>query len=350
MKSESNISAKEANQRLDKFLSQKFSQYSRAYLKEQIKAGVVLVDDKIVKPSYVLREGDLVAFAPEFTAPNEQKILPNPEIKLDIIYEDGDALVINKPAGLSVHPRQDKNGRPLAGEVNNTLISGLLARYPAIATIGDSPALRPGLVHRLDKDTSGVMIVAKNQTSFDWLKKQFQERKVAKKYLALVVGRPKEKQGVMKNLLMRSASDPTKQKVLSYKSPLPSDEGRAGWGDEKISNTTPSQSPPQLRWRRISEAITQYKIFKEFKNFTLIEARPKTGRLHQIRVQFAALGLPVAGDAKYGSRQRPCPPGLARQFLHAQKLKITLPDGSKKAFSSPLPPDLTKVLKGLARK
>ncbi|MDD2753182.1 MAG: RluA family pseudouridine synthase [Candidatus Portnoybacteria bacterium] len=346
-------------QRLDKFLQEKFPQYSRAFIKEQIKLGNFLVypeqsrgvNGEKVKPSYILRQGDQVALAPGFNLPDAAQILPNPAIKLDIIFENDDVIVINKPAGLSVHPRQDKNGLPLLQEINTALVSGLLAYYPAITDAGDilnpprsslkggskisSPPLggvrpkvleggdfypaniRPGIVHRLDKDTSGVMIIAKNQASFDWLKKQFKERQTTKKYLALVHGLLKIKEGEIKTLLHRAVSDPTKQKVSK-------NEGK--------------------------EAITGYKVIKEFKGYSLIEASPKTGRLHQIRVHLAHLSHPVAGDAKYGDKRLPILPGLDHQFLHAQELKITLPGGSKKTFFAPLPADLQATLDTLAGK
>ncbi|MDD2730629.1 MAG: RluA family pseudouridine synthase [Candidatus Portnoybacteria bacterium] len=311
--------------RLDKYLLAGFPQYSRAYLKEQIKLGNFLVYPersqgtigKKVKPSYILRQGDAVALAPDFTLPDTTKILPNPDIKLETIYEDDNVLVISKPAGLTVHPRQDKNGLPLASELNNTLASGLLARCPAIAAVGDSPALRPGIVHRLDKDTSGVIIAAKNQKSFTWLKKQFKERKTKKKYIALVAGKLKEKSGEIKIFLARAKSDPAKQKVVK-------NGGK--------------------------EAITEYQVIKEFNLYSLLEASPRTGRLHQIRVQLAWLGHPVAGDKKYGSQKLPIPSGLSRQFLHAEKLAITLPDGQKRVFEAPLPADLKNVLNALENK
>jgi len=391
--------------RLDKYLTKKYPNLSRVYIKDQIKLGNFLVypvrsqpenynipekkpkaksqnkldteikhgwdsngvEGKIVKPFYLLRESDLVVFAPGFTLPESARLLPNPNIKLDIIYEDDNVIVINKPAGLSVHPRQDKAGRPLLSEVNTTLVSGLLAYYPAIANVGDSitspypspskgegtefasipsppfeggekegvtsPLLRPGLVHRLDKDTSGVMIIAKNQTSFEWLKAQFKERQTAKKYLALAHGSLKAKQGEIKTLLARAKENPTKQKVLprinaDLKTPL-------------IDAETKTKG---------KEAITEYKVLKEFKDYTLLEASPKTGRLHQIRVHLAHIGHPIAGDAKYGAKLLPSPPGLTRQFLHAQELEITLPDGQEKTFLAPLPAELQTVLGALENK
>jgi len=300
--------------RLDKYLTNKYPALSRAYIKTQIKLGNFLVEGKLAKPFYVLRAGDNVILAPDFTLPDATRILPNHKIKLDIIYEDQNVIVINKPANLSVHPRADKNGLPLLSELDSTLASALLAYYPTIANVGDSPALRPGLVHRLDKDTSGIMIIAKNQPSFDWLKKQFQERLTAKKYLALVHGALKEKQGEIKTKLARAKKNPTKQKVSAQ-------EGK--------------------------EAITEYKVLKEFKNFSLVEASPKTGRLHQIRVHLAHLGHPVVGDKKYGLKNQLIPAGLTRQFLHAQELKITLSDGSKRTFFAPPPTELQAVLEAL---
>lgn len=314
--------------RLDKYLTNKYSALSRAYIKNQIKLGNFLVNGKQAKSFYDLRESDLVAFAPGFSLPGTTQILPNPDIKLNVIYEDQNVIVINKPAGLSVHPRQDKNGLPLLAEIDATLVSGLLAYYPAIATVGDQTPkgagdpesklpdvlIRPGLVHRLDKDTSGAMIIAKNQNSFDWLKKQFQDRLVSKKYIALVHGRLKEKNGVIQTRLSRSVKNPTKQKIAK-------DSGK--------------------------EAVTEYRVIKEFKDYSLVEACPKTGRLHQIRVHLAYIGHPVAGDKKYGNHSLPEPAGLKRQFLHAAELKIALPgppDGQEKLFTAPLPAELASLL------
>lgn len=308
------IRQQEAGRRLDKFIAAKFLQYSRAFIKEQIKLGNILIGGKKVKPSYVLRQGDCVALAPSFIVPTT-KIQPNSDIKLNIIYEDENVMVIDKPAGLTVHPRQTKTGAPLTKELNNTLVSGLLARHPLLTNVGDNATIRPGLVHRLDKDTSGLMIIAKNQKSFEWLKKQFQERKVRKVYWALVHGVLAQDEGVIDMRLSRSKSDPTKQKI-----------------DKSGKN-----------------AATAFRVLRRFSDYTLVEVMPQTGRLHQIRVHFAWLGYPVAGDKKYGPKNRPTPPGLERQFLHAAELKITLPDGQEKMFSSALSKDLTKAVAKLEK-
>ena len=302
MKKQFTITEENSNQRFDKFILKNWPQYSRAYLQKQIKAGAVLVNGEIRKPSYILRENDKIDV--QILPPVQISLEPEPTIGLNIVYEDNDEMVIDKPAGLTVHPSDTQK--------SGTLVNGLLAHYPLLADIGDDPT-RPGIVHRLDKDTSGLMIIAKNNQAFRFLKNQFKNKSVEKKYLALVAGRLKEANGKIETFISRSKSDPTKQKV--------SQTGK--------------------------KAITLYKTVKEFKNFTLIEAQPKTGRMHQIRVHLAWLGCPVAGDNKYGLKKRACPEGLARQFLHAAKLAIILPDGQKKYFISQLPPDLDMILAGL---
>jgi len=336
------ITKKESNQRLDKFLIKHFPEYSRVYLQKQIKSGAVLVHPvrnlpkvsknlppepqakslrknktklkhgwisngvnwQIKKPSYILKDGDRIET--NIKPPEKISLTPDPSIKLNMIYEDNDVLVIDKPAGLTVHPSDTQK--------NGTLVNGLIAYYPLLKNVGDD-ALRPGIVHRLDKDTSGLMIVAKNNQAFTFLKNQFKNKQVEKKYLALVVGKPKELSGVIKTFITRSKSDPTKQKV--------------------------SASPTDR------EAITDYKTIREFKNFTLLEAQPKTGRMHQIRVHLAYIGCPVAGDQKYGRKNQIVLPELKRQFLHAASLKVTLPNERKRTFFSPLPSDLKRVLGSL---
>lgn len=300
------IKKQDAGQRLDKFILKNWQEFSRAYLQRQIKAGAVSVNGRIKKPSYTLKENDEIDA--EIFPPPEISLEPASSIKLSIVYEDKDVIVLDKPAGLIVHPS--------ASQKSGTLINGLLARYPLLKNVGENP-LRPGLVHRLDKDTSGLMIVAKNNQAFEFLKNQFKNKLVEKKYLALVVGKPKESSGEIKTFITRSKSDPTKQKV-----------------DDKTGK----------------KAITLYKTIKEYKDFTLLEAQPKTGRMHQIRVHLAWLSNPVAGDKKYRKyrqKNQPLPANLKRQFLHAYSLKLNLPGGQKKTFHSPLPPDLETFLSAL---
>jgi len=172
-------------------------------------------------------------------------------------------------------------------------------------------------IHRLDKDTSGIFLVAKNEKALEFFQKQFQERKVEKKYLALVVGNLKNKEGEIKTLLGRSPKDPRKQKV--YLPHEPQNEGKR-------------------------EAVTRYKVLQRFKDYDLIEVKPETGRKHQIRAHFTYLGHPVAGDKLYGFKGQVCPKGLKRQFLHASYIKIELPNGEIKEFQSELPNELKTKL------
>jgi len=197
-----------------------------------------------------------------------------------ILYEDNDLLVIDKPAGMIVDDI-------------------------------------PRRVHRLDKDTSGVFLIAKNDKALEFLQKQFKERKVKKKYLALVAGNLKKGEGVIETLIGRSPGDRRKQKVY-----LPGE--------------------PNAQEKR--KATTEYKALQRFENYNLIEVEPRTGRKHQIRTHFAYLGHPIAGDKLYGFKGQICPEGLKRHFLHASYLKIKLPDGETKEFKSELPDDLKLCL------
>ncbi len=202
---------------------------------------------------------------------------------LKVIYENDDLLVIDKPAGINSDDFEKR-------------------------------------VHRLDKDTSGILLIAKNDKVLEFLQKQFKEGKVKKKYLALVIGNLKNKEGVVETLIGRSAGNRKKQKVY-----LPLEPG--------------------FQSKRI--AITKYQVLQRFKDYDLIEVKPKTGRKHQIRTHFAYLGHPIAGDNLYGFKNQPRPQGLKRQFLHACYLKIKLPNSQEKEFKSELPKDLQKILKNL---
>jgi len=229
-------------------------------------------------------------------------------MELKVIYEDDDLLVIDKPAGITVF---------LENKITEkTLIEHLLEKYPDLKNVGKSP--RYGIVHRLDKNTSGILLIAKNSEVLNFLQKQFKERKIIKKYLSLVVGDIKANRGKIETLINRSPKNRKKQKVY-----LPLE--------------------PDSKGKR--KAITEYRILKRFKNYTLVEVISKTGRKHQIRCHFAYLGHPIAGDKLYGFKNQPCPRNLKRQFLHANYLKLRLPDGQEKEFKLNLPKDLEKVLK-----
>jgi len=214
---------------------------------------------------------------------------------IPIIYEDNNMVVIDKPAGILVHPVLNEK---------NTLLDFLKIKY-----------LDAQLVHRLDKDTSGLMVVAKNEKTYEWLKSQFLNREILKKYLALVIGNFKDKKGIIAKSISKSRK-------------------RGG-----------SQTIAPIGKRR--EAITRYEVIKEFKNYSLLEVSPKTGRTHQIRVHLASIGHPIAGDEKYKFKRQPVLRGLNRQFLHASYLQFKMPDGNIKELRSELPEDLNKLLENL---
>jgi len=213
--------------------------------------------------------------------------------KLKIIYEDDDILVIDKPAGINVL----------------SLIKLLSKKYPNLRK-----------VHRLDKDTSGILLIAKNNKSLIFLQEQFKQRRVEKRYTALVIGTLKDNQGEIKTLIGRNPKNRKKQKVFL-------------------------RGEPGSKGKR--EAITEYRVIEKSKDCTLVEVKIKTGRKHQIRCHFSYLGYPLAGDKKYEFKNQLCPEELNRQFLHASYLKIKLPNGKIKEFHSNLPEDLKEVLKKL---
>lgn len=303
------ITAKDVGQRLDLWLATKFHDKSRAWLKKEIKAKHILVNKETKKQSYRLKEGDLLEI--ELKDPGPFLLEPNPNIKISVIYEDNDVLVINKPAGISVHP-----GNPPR---NDTVANWFINYCPSARNVGDDSEFRPGIVHRLDKDTSGVMLLAKNKEAFDSLKNQFKEREVDKKYLALVFGKSKRKSGWIDFPIARSLKDPTKQVALGKR------------------NAHQQKTKPR-------PAKTFYRVKEEFRNYSLIEVSPQTGRMHQIRVHLAAAGLPIVGDRKYGSGTLKNALGLKRQFLHAQSIGFVSLEGEKINVSAPLPPDLKKAL------
>jgi 23S rRNA pseudouridine1911/1915/1917 synthase len=229
----------------------------------------------------------------------------------NIIYQDQDILAVNKPAGITVFNEQPS--------LKKSLIDYLIADISELSSVGNAP--RYGIVHRLDKETSGIVLVAKNEKTLLFLQKQFRNREVVKKYIALVCGKIKENQGKIETYIARASSG-IKQKVYS---PL----------------------DPEIKNKKKRKAITGWRVLKKYKEFTLIEAAPLTGRKHQIRTHLAYLGHPIAGDKLYAFKNQPCPEGLSRHFLHAGYLKIKLPDEQTKKFYSDLPKDLNEVLKKL---
>lgn len=229
---------------------------------------------------------------------------------MKIVFEDNNIIVIDKPANLTVHPTKL--------EQTNTLVNQLIAYYPAIKGVGDPSTssrqvnLRPGIVHRLDKDTSGLIIIAKNNKSFEYLKKQFQQRKIIKKYLALVYGKVKDTKGVITKSISLSKKDYNKRSALL--------DGKS------------------------KSAWTEYRVIKRFNDYTLLEIYPKTGRTHQIRIHLKSIGYPIVGDKQYKFKRQKTLQGLTRQFLHAQYLKFNMLNGKIAEFKSELPKDLETVL------
>jgi 23S rRNA pseudouridine1911/1915/1917 synthase len=291
-------------QRIDKFLATKLPELSRTRLQALIKDGQVTIDGQIVR-----KGGQLVSFNNSVAVtipPQKQTELIPEEYPLDIIFENKDILVINKPSGMVVHPS--------AGHNSGTLVHAVLAHAPHIEGIGGEG--RPGVVHRLDKDTSGLILMAKNDLSHRWLQNQFRTRQVGKIYLALVDGKPPTAQGRVEAPIGR---DPTQRKKMAIVSPQ---KGRL--------------------------ATSEYKTIKAYARHTLLEVHPITGRTHQIRLHMAFLSCPVVGDRVYGRRNPSLE--LDRHFLHAFRLIIRLPGESKPdTFEAPMPEDLKRLLEELSK-
>ena len=299
------ITVDQGGDRLDRFLASALPDLSRTHLQRLIEDGFVAVDNVAVfKTGARLTGGERITVRVPPPAPTD---LLAESIPLNVIYEDGDLIVINKPAGMVVHPS--------AGHARGTLVNAVLGHDPDIEGVGDEA--RPGIVHRLDKDTSGLIVVAKNDPAHRYLQAEFKNRAARKVYLALVVGRPKTQAGRIEAPIGR---DPKNRQRMAV---VPESKGR--------------------------EAITEYRVCESFKNYTLIEAEPKTGRTHQIRVHFAFLGCPLAGDVLYATRQSAGMKieGLKRHFLHAHRLTLRLPSGEERMFESPLPDDLETILREL---
>ena len=288
--------------RLDKFLVGCLPEFTRSRLQTLIKDGRVCVDDQMVtKTGYALEPGQRVSVL--IPAPEPMELVPE-EIPLDIIFENEDLILINKPAGMVVHPA--------AGHSSGTLVHAALAHAPNLEGIGG--VQRPGIVHRLDKDTSGLILVAKNDRAHQWLQNQFRLRKVKKVYLALVDGKPPTPTGKVDAPIGRDLSH-RKQMAI-----VPLERGR--------------------------EAQTEYYTRESFLKHTLIEAHPLTGRTHQIRLHLAFLGCPIVGDSLYGHRHPSVP--IRRHFLHAAQLSVILPgEREPRVFEAPLPADLAEALEHL---
>ncbi len=290
--------------RLDKYLVSRLPEFSRARIQGLIADGFVTVNGAAAKKAgQSIEDGDDIEVRIPPPMPGG---LVAENIPLDIVFENDDLLVVNKPAGMVVHPA--------AGHLSGTLVNAVLGYDPDLEGIGGEE--RPGLVHRLDKDTSGLIVLAKNERAHNWLQDQFRLRKVEKTYLALVDGKPKPPAGRVEAPIGR---DPSHRKKMAILQP---GKGR--------------------------EAVSEYKTLESFKKHTLLEVHPLTGRTHQIRLHCQFLGCPIVGDAVYGKRN----PSLEikRHFLHAAKLKIVLPgESTPRTFEADLPVELKVVLEQAGR-
>ena len=291
-------------QRLDKFLVACLAEFSRSRLQSLIKDGLVTVDGiPVHKAGQMLDRSCMVQVR---IPPAEPGNLAPEAIPLDIVFENDDLLVVNKPAGMVVHPS--------AGHASGTLANAALGHAPEMEGIGGQQ--RPGVVHRLDKDTSGLILMAKNDRAHLWLQDQFRQRSVIKIYIALVDGHPPTPVGRIEAPIGR---DIKQRKLMAIVAPQ---KGR--------------------------EAISEYCTLETFPDQTLLEVHPITGRTHQIRLHLAFVGCPVAGDTVYGRQHSTIP--VKRHFLHAARLTIRLPgEKSPRTFEAPLPEELNTVLKGLRR-
>ena len=298
------VVSEDLGQRVDVLTTKYFPQFSRAHIQRWIKEGNLLLNDKKIKPRHIVTTGDLITV--EASEEIILKDLPE-EIDLDIIWEDKEVLVLNKPAGLVVHPG--------AGNTDGTLVNGLL-NYSSDQ--GFLP--RAGIVHRLDKDTSGIMVVAKSELSYLNLVNQLKDRTVKRQYLAVVVGRPISG-GVINRPIGRHPKHRTKQAII--------DSGK--------------------------EAITDYKIEEKLNGYTLLLASLRTGRTHQIRVHFSSEEFPIVGDPLYGGKQKFAPgtseelkkemSKLNRQALHAYSLSFMHPTDRKVITkTAPIPRDMEKLI------
>jgi 23S rRNA pseudouridine1911/1915/1917 synthase len=290
------LKAETDGDRLDKWISRQRPEISRTQAQRLVEEGCVTVNGSPGRASQKVAAGDSVSI---LLAPPQPTTLVPEDMPISIVYEDDDLLVVDKPAGLTVHPAP--------GHPEHTLANAILSHLPRGLNTGD--ATRPGIVHRLDKDTSGLIIVAKTPQAHQNLTDQFKRREVKKVYLALVRGDVRPDEGIIE-------------------APVGRDRGRR----ERMAITDKAHG---------REARTSYKVLKHAQGYTLVEARPETGRTHQIRVHLAAIGYPIVGDRIYG-----VPSSLVdRQFLHAHRISFVLPSSGKTVqFQSELPEDLKRVL------
>lgn len=293
------VVVKEGGHRLDKTVAE-LTELSRAQANEGIKAGTILVNGKAVKAKYAVKAGDIITYEVP-----EEEILEYvaEDIPLDIVYEDEDVAVVNKPQGMVVHPS--------AGHTRGTLVNALMYHIKDLSSING--VVRPGIVHRIDKDTSGLLMVAKNDIAHNALAEELKAQKSLRKYLAIVHGNLPNDRGMIEAPIGRSEKDRKKQAVTAKGKP----------------------------------AVTRFQVLERFGDYTLVELTLETGRTHQIRVHMAYIGHPVAGDEAYGPRKTLKGHG---QFLHAQTLGFTHPrTGELVQFTAPVPAIFQETLEQLRK-
>jgi len=292
----------EAGERIDRFISKRIT-LTRSQVKKLIEGGCVMVNSVLKKANYIVRPGDRIDVV---VSPEEPSTLMPEPIPLEILFEDEYLVVVNKPYNMVVYPA--------SGHMKGTLLNALAYHCDRLASIGGP--LRPGVVHRLDKDTSGVMVIAKDDRAYYCLVEQFRKREIKRRYIAIVYGALKG-QGEVKTPIGRAVSD---RKRMS------------------------------TRTKRGKEAVTYWKAIETIRDSTLIEVRLKTGRTHQIRVHMSCIGHPVLGDATYGRKRTIDGIRIPRQMLHADTLGFIHPiTGEFLEFTSPMPPDMKYVLDNLRR-
>lgn len=289
-------------ERIDKYLSTELEDYTRSYIQKLIRSGAVKVDGETVRASYVLSGGEEITLKlPELKEP---EIVPK-SMPLHILYEDQDLLVVNKPKGMVVHPAP--------GHYDDTLVNGLMA-YCRDDLSGIGGVARPGIVHRIDKNTSGTLLVCKNDQTHQAISAQLKEHSITRIYKGVVCGYPKENEGIIRGYLGRHPKDRKKRAVLS-----------------------PDRGKP---------AVTHYKVLKKYKGYSFLEFKLETGRTHQIRVHMASIHHPLLADELYGSAKNPF--GIEGQVLHAETIGFVHPaTGQYMEFSAPLPEYFEDLLRKL---
>ena len=290
--------------RLDRFLSEELEDHSRSFLQKLIKEGLVTVDGKPVKANYRLSAGQQVSV--QVREPEEVNIEPQ-EMPLDILYEDGDVCIVNKPKGMVVHPA--------AGHYRDTLVNGIMYHCQDSLS-GINGSLRPGIVHRIDKDTTGALIICKNDKAHSCIAEQLKEHSITRRYRAIIIGNLSEDEGTVDAPIGRH---PTQRKKMA------------------------------VNRNNGKRAVTHYRVLARFRGYTYIECRLETGRTHQIRVHMASIGHPLLGDTVYGPAKQAYP-SLEGQTLHAMVIGFVHPTtGAYMEFEAPLPAYFAELLQKLPK-